>query len=194
MLEDNLMVWQTHSETISRILFPFLDSSSSTVSMLTSSELLTLVLRLAGDMDLDDWNSGLGQLRVNRGMTSSINSFLVGNPFAPPLPFPDGPGDLYEEIKALYEAEWAAIEADIEAVYSTHLRKSGADATAEEVAPIESFAGLMAAKTKEVPELAAPIEAKSGHLGEASMSLVRVQEGLTDTKEAIQGQVRAAHH
>ena len=41
-----------HSDTISRILLARFVSSSSTVSMLTSSVLLWLVFRLAGDKDL----------------------------------------------------------------------------------------------------------------------------------------------
>ena len=41
-----------HSDTISRILLARFVSSSSTVSMLTSSELLWDVFRLAGDRDL----------------------------------------------------------------------------------------------------------------------------------------------
>ena len=41
-----------HSDTISRILLARFVSSSSTVSMLTSTVLLWLVFRLAGDEDL----------------------------------------------------------------------------------------------------------------------------------------------
>merc|ERR1719323_2574187 len=65
------------------------------------------------------------------------------------------------------------------------MRKSLADATAQEDASIKSFTQLMAAKTKEVEALTASIEAKSGHIGESSVSLVQMKEDLSDTQEAL---------
>ena len=89
MVEDRRMVWQTQRLTISRILLARLLSSSSTVSrlaMLTSSELLWDVLRLElGERERERRNSGLGQFRVSRGVTWSINNFLEGKP-SPRLP------------------------------------------------------------------------------------------------------------
>ena len=51
-IESYLILLHTHSDTISKILLARFVSSSSTVSMLTSSVLLWLVFRLAGDKDL----------------------------------------------------------------------------------------------------------------------------------------------
>jgi len=65
------------------------------------------------------------------------------------------------------------------------MRKSLADVVAEEEASIKSFTQLMAAKTKEVQALTASIEAKSGQIGESSVSLVHMKEDLTDTQEAL---------
>merc|ERR1719499_2797717 len=65
------------------------------------------------------------------------------------------------------------------------MRKSLADATAEEGATIQSFTGLMAAKTREVQALSASIEAKTGQIGESGVSLVQMKEDLTDTQEAL---------
>jgi len=65
------------------------------------------------------------------------------------------------------------------------MRKSLADATAEEGASIQSFTGLMAAKTKEVKALSASIEAKTGQIGESGVSLAQMKEDLTDTQEAL---------
>merc|ERR1719414_1208690 len=65
------------------------------------------------------------------------------------------------------------------------MRKSLADATAEEDASIKSFAGLTAAKTKEVQALTASIEAKTGQIGESGVSLAQMKEDLKDTQEAL---------
>ena len=51
-IESYLTLFNTHSDTISKILLARFVSSSSTVSMLTSSVLLWLVFRLAGGKDL----------------------------------------------------------------------------------------------------------------------------------------------
>merc|ERR1719320_1213166 len=65
------------------------------------------------------------------------------------------------------------------------MKKSLAEATAQEEASIKSFDGLMAAKTKEVQALTASIEAKTGQIGESSVSLVQMKEDLTDTQKAL---------
>merc|ERR1719350_606453 len=65
------------------------------------------------------------------------------------------------------------------------MKKSLADATAQEDASIKSFTQLMAAKTKEVQALTASIETKSGQIGESSVSLVQMKDDLTDTQEAL---------
>merc|ERR1719412_268678 len=65
------------------------------------------------------------------------------------------------------------------------MRKSLADVTAEEGASIQSFTGLMAAKTKEVQALSTSIETKTGQIGESGVSLAQMKEDLTDTQEAL---------
>merc|ERR1719415_225655 len=65
------------------------------------------------------------------------------------------------------------------------MKKSLGDAGAQEEASIKSFTQLMAAKTKEVQALTASIEAKTGQIGESSVSLVQMKEDLTDTQEAL---------
>merc|ERR1719195_482401 len=65
------------------------------------------------------------------------------------------------------------------------MRRSLADATAQEEASKTSFEELMAAKTKEVKALSASIETKSAQIGESSVSLVQMKEDLTDTQEAL---------
>merc|ERR1719461_224073 len=65
------------------------------------------------------------------------------------------------------------------------MKRSLADATAQEEASKTSYEELMAAKTKEVKALSAAIETKSAQIGESSVSLVQMKEDLTDTQEAL---------
>merc|ERR1719264_1146989 len=65
------------------------------------------------------------------------------------------------------------------------MKRSLADATAQEGASKTSFEELMAAKTKEVKALSASIETKSSQIGESSVSLAQMKEDLTDTQEAL---------
>merc|ERR1719195_1889084 len=65
------------------------------------------------------------------------------------------------------------------------MKRSLADATAQEEASKTSFEELMAAKTKEVKALSASIETKSAQIGESSVSLVQMKEDMSDTQEAL---------
>merc|ERR1719264_415674 len=65
------------------------------------------------------------------------------------------------------------------------MKRSLADATAQEGASKTSFEELMAAKTKEVKALSASIVTKSAQIGESSVSLVQMKEDLTDTQETL---------
>merc|ERR1719361_794570 len=65
------------------------------------------------------------------------------------------------------------------------MKKSLADATADEKSAIKSYDGLMSAKTKEVAALTVSIEAKIKQSGETSVSLVHMKEDHDDTKETL---------
>merc|ERR1719220_1886446 len=68
---------------------------------------------------------------------------------------------------------------------SDTMKKSLADATADEEAAIKSYDGLMSAKKKEVESLGASIEAKTEQIGETGVKLVQMKEDLSDTEEAL---------
>jgi len=59
------------------------------------------------------------------------------------------------------------------------------DATNDENSSIQSYDGLMAAKTKEVNALTKSIEEKSVRLGELQVSIVEMKEDLDDTQKAL---------
>merc|ERR1719482_2676687 len=63
--------------------------------------------------------------------------------------------------------------------------KTLAEATAAEKAAIESYEGLMAAKTKEVNALTKSIEEKMVRLGETKVAIVEMKEDLDDTGRAL---------
>merc|ERR1719169_116244 len=60
-----------------------------------------------------------------------------------------------------------------------------ADATKAENSAIESYDGLMAAKTKEVNAMTKSIEEKSVRLGELQVNIVEMKEDLDDTQKAL---------
>merc|ERR1719235_1288769 len=60
-----------------------------------------------------------------------------------------------------------------------------ADATAAEKAAVESFNGLMAAKTKEVNALTKAIETKTVQVGELAVSIIQMKNDLDDTSAAL---------
>jgi len=60
-----------------------------------------------------------------------------------------------------------------------------ADATADEDSAIQSYQGLMAAKTKQVEALTAEIEAKSQRVGDLGVKIAMEKNDLEDTTEAI---------
>jgi len=60
-----------------------------------------------------------------------------------------------------------------------------ADATATENSAIETYKGLMAAKTKEVEALTATIEAKTKQIGELGVAIVNLKEDLDDTQASL---------
>merc|ERR1719229_2170118 len=59
------------------------------------------------------------------------------------------------------------------------------DATATEDAAITSYDELMSAKKKEVDALTASIESKTKKIGELSISIVQMQNDLSDTEESL---------
>merc|ERR1719235_546425 len=60
-----------------------------------------------------------------------------------------------------------------------------ADATAAEKAAVESFNGLIAAKTKEVNALTKAIETKTVQVGELAVSIIQMKNDLDDTSAAL---------
>merc|ERR1719323_1924204 len=68
---------------------------------------------------------------------------------------------------------------------SDTMKKSLAEATADEKDSIKSYDGLMSAKKKEVESLGASIEAKTEQIGETGVKLVQMKEDLSDTEEAL---------
>jgi septal ring factor EnvC (AmiA/AmiB activator) len=68
---------------------------------------------------------------------------------------------------------------------SDTMTKNLNDATADENSSINSFQGLMSAKTKEVNALTKSIEEKSVRLGELQVSIVEMKEDLDDTQKAL---------
>merc|ERR1719478_347023 len=65
------------------------------------------------------------------------------------------------------------------------MNKNLADATSDENSSIQSYDGLMAAKTKEVNALTKSIEEKSVRLGELQVNIVEMKEDLEDTAKAL---------
>jgi len=65
------------------------------------------------------------------------------------------------------------------------MSKDLADTTAAETAAIESYEGLMAAKTKEVEALTKAIETKTVLVGETAVSIVQMKNDLSDTEAAL---------
>jgi len=65
------------------------------------------------------------------------------------------------------------------------MKKSLADATADEDSAIQSYDGLMAAKKKEVESLSASIESKTRQIGETGVSLAQMKADLSDTEETL---------
>merc|ERR1719420_415818 len=59
------------------------------------------------------------------------------------------------------------------------------EATSDENAAINSYQGLMAAKTKEVEALTSSIEEKMVRLGDTQVSIVEMKEDLDDTQKAL---------
>merc|ERR1719420_645401 len=59
------------------------------------------------------------------------------------------------------------------------------EATGDETAAINSYQGLMAAKTKEVEALTSSIEEKMVRLGDTQVSIVEMKEDLDDTQKAL---------
>merc|ERR1719181_2068961 len=68
---------------------------------------------------------------------------------------------------------------------SDTMTKSLADATSDENSSIQSYDGLMAAKTKEVNALTKSIEDKSVRLGETQVNIVEMKEDLDDTQKGL---------
>merc|ERR1719145_414336 len=58
-------------------------------------------------------------------------------------------------------------------------------ATNEETAAIKDYEELIAAKKKEIDALTASIETKTQRIGELAVSIVQMQNDLTDTEEAL---------
>merc|ERR1719238_1995734 len=65
------------------------------------------------------------------------------------------------------------------------MEASLADATSVEGAAVQSYEGLMAAKTKQVNALTAAIEAKSQRVGDLGVKIAMEKNDLEDTSEAI---------
>jgi len=68
---------------------------------------------------------------------------------------------------------------------SAEMKKSLADATAQEEESIKSYEALVAAKTKEVAALTTSIESKTQQVGELGVSIVQKQQDLDDTEAAL---------
>merc|ERR1719446_1726606 len=60
-----------------------------------------------------------------------------------------------------------------------------ADTTAAEKSAIESYNGLMSAKTKEIDALTKSIETKTVKVGELAVSIVQMKNDLGDTEAAL---------
>ena len=60
-----------------------------------------------------------------------------------------------------------------------------ADATATEQAAIETYRGLIAAKTKEVAVRTTTIKAKAERIGELGVPIVMMKEDLADMQKAL---------
>merc|ERR1719401_1959983 len=65
------------------------------------------------------------------------------------------------------------------------MKASLKDATSTETSAINSYEELMSAKTKEVDALTAAIETKTRRVGELSISIVQMQNDLSDTEEGL---------
>merc|ERR1719446_931774 len=60
-----------------------------------------------------------------------------------------------------------------------------ADTTAAEKSAIESYNGLMSAKTKEIDALTKAIETKTVKVGELAVSIIQMKNDLGDTEAAL---------
>jgi len=112
--------------------------------------------------------SALKQLSINMEMSSMdrevLTAFLTGGQdYAP------ASGEIVGILKQMTDT----MAADL------------ASAEADEAASVESFKGLVAAKTKEINALGKEIESKTARVGELGVALVTQKEDLDDTSKSL---------